>query len=107
VWLLRAVDYLHERFLGRPSLAELSSVAGVSPEHFNREFRRVYRMGPAEYVRYLRLSWAAERLRGHCQPVAEIACAAGFADQSHFTRHFRKLFGVTPAAFRSASTQGR
>jgi AraC family transcriptional regulator len=107
VWLLRAADYLHEQFLQRPSLAELSNVAGVSPEHFNREFRRVYRTGPAEYIRYLRLSWAAERLRGHCQSVAEIASAAGFADQSHFTRHFRKHFGVTPAAFRSASAQRR
>jgi AraC family transcriptional regulator len=104
-WLTRTIDCLHERFLERPSLGELSSVAGVSAEHFNREFRRIYRMGAAEYIRHLRLDWAAERLRRHRESVAEIASAAGFADQSHFTRRFRKHFGVTPAAFRAGKTQ--
>jgi AraC family transcriptional regulator len=102
-WLLRAVDYAHARFLERPSLCELSDVAGVSPEHFSRAFRRSYGMGPAQYLRHLRLEWAAERLRKPDEPIVDIASAAGFADQSHFTRRFKRQFGVTPAAFRSAS----
>lgn len=102
-WLLRAVDYAHARFLERPSMRELSDVAGVSPEHFSREFRRSYGMGPAQYLRHLRLDWAAERLRKPDDPLVEIASAAGFADQSHFTRRFKRQFGVTPAAFRLAS----
>ncbi len=101
-WLERVVEALHERFLERPSLPELSSLAGVCAEHLNREFRRVYGLGTAEYLRRLRLEWAAERLRGHHLSLAEIAVAAGFADQSHFTRRFRQQFGVTPAAFRAA-----
>lgn len=105
-WLLRAVDYARVRFLERLSLRELSDVAGVSPEHFSREFRRLYGMSAAQYLRRLRLEWAAECLRKPDDPLAEIASAAGFADQSHFTRRFKRQFGVTPAAFRAASRAG-
>ena len=101
-WLLRTVDYAHAQFLERPSLSELGNIAGVSPEHLNREFRRSYRMSAAQYLRGLRLEWAADRLRKSDDPLAEIACAAGFADQSHFTKQFKRQFGATPAAFRAA-----
>jgi AraC family transcriptional regulator len=99
-WLTRSIEYLHARFLDRPSLRELGIEAGVSPEHFTREFRRVFRMTVSEYVRRLRLEWASERLRLDSESIAAIATAAGFADQSHFTRQFRRQFGVTPAGFR-------
>jgi AraC family transcriptional regulator len=99
-WLTRSVEYLHARFLDRLSLRELGIEAGVSPEHFTREFRRVFRMTVTEYVRRLRLEWASEQLRLDSESIAAIATAAGFADQSHFTRQFRRQFGVTPAGFR-------
>ena len=99
-WLSRSVEYLHARFLDRPSLREIGMVAGVSPEHFTREFRRVFRITVTEYVRRLRLDWASERLRVDNDSIASIAIAAGFADQSHFTRQFRRQFGTTPAGFR-------
>jgi AraC family transcriptional regulator len=102
-WLLRTVDYMHSQFLERPSLRQLSSVAGVSPEHLNREFRRSCRTSAAQYLRRLRLEWAAERLTHSDESLADIACAAGFADQSHFTRQFKRQFGATPSAFRAAS----
>jgi AraC family transcriptional regulator len=105
-WLLRTVDYARAWFLERPSLRELGDVAGVSPEHFSREFRRLYGMSAAQYLRLLRLEWAAERLRKPEEPLAEIASAAGFADQSHFTRRFKRQFGVTPAAFRRHARNG-
>jgi AraC family transcriptional regulator len=105
-WLSRTVDCLRARFLERPSIRELCDVAGVSPGHFSREFRRLYGMNAAEYLRCLRLEWAAERLREPDDSLAEIAFAAGFADQSHFTRRFKRQFGVTPAAFRAAFRTG-
>jgi AraC family transcriptional regulator len=84
-------------------LGDLGKIAGVSPLHFSREFRRLYGMNSAQYIRRLRLEWAAQSLRKRDQSLAEIASAAGFSDQSHFTRWFKRQFGVTPAAFRAAS----
>ena len=101
-WLKRSVDYLHARFLDRPSLGELAREAGVSPEHFAREFRRIFRTTVSEYLRRLRLEWASERLRVDNDSIATIALAAGFADQSHFTRQFHRQYGITPAGFRRA-----
>jgi len=106
-WLFRAVDYARVRFLERLSLRELGDVAGVSPEHFNRSFRRLYHMSTAQYLRRLRLDWAAERLRNRDESLAGIAVAAGFADQSHFTRQFKRQFGVTPGTFRATSRNHR
>lgn len=102
-WLAHVVDYMHAHFLERPSLQELSDIAGVTPEHLGREFRQRYRTGPAQYIRQLRLESAAHRLKKSTDSLATIAHTSGFADQSHFTRHFRRLFGMTPAAFRAAS----
>lgn len=99
-WLTRSTEYLHAHFLDRLSLHELGKEAGVTPGHFTREFRRVFKMTVTEYVRRLRLEWASERLRINSDSIAAIAAAAGFADQSHFTRQFRRHFGVTPAGFR-------
>jgi AraC family transcriptional regulator len=102
-WLSRTVDYMHAHFLDQPGLEELAHVAGVTPEHLGREFRQRYRMGPAQYIRRLRLESAAQHLRNSTDSLVMIASSSGFADQSHFTRHFRRLFGTTPAAFRKAS----
>lgn len=52
------------------------------------------------YVRGLRLEWAARELVQSEAPLARVASGAGFADQSHFTRFFKRQFGITPNAYR-------
>ncbi len=102
-WLPRVLDYLHAHFLDCPTIARLSSLAGVHPAHFTRAFRRALKQSPATYVRRLRLDWAAEALDRTDQSLVEIAAASGFADQSHFTRAFRRHVGAPPAAYRRRS----
>ena len=53
-----------------------------------------------EYLRRLRIDRAAEQLATGSQPLAEIALAAGFADQSHFSNVFRRRVGMSPSAYR-------
>jgi AraC family transcriptional regulator len=102
-WLTRVEDYLRAHFRDCPSLDTLAKVADVHPAHLTRAFRSRYGMSPGQFVRALRVEWAASALRDTHQPIAAIAQAAGFADQSHFTRLFRRALGVTPARFRQQS----
>lgn len=99
-WLVRARDCLHDRFLDPPSVAELAQDAGVHPDYLARAFRAWFGDAIGRYVRRLRLDWAAARLAGTETSIVGIALAAGFADQSHFTRAFRRHLGVTPGDYR-------
>jgi AraC family transcriptional regulator len=99
-WLGAAEELLRAR-LGEPlGLSELADAVGVNAAHLARVFRARYGMSVGEYGRRLRLDWAAAEIARDERPIAEIAAAAGFADQSHFTRLFRRSLGTTPARFR-------
>jgi AraC family transcriptional regulator len=98
-WLSTVVELLHERTPQAPTLTELAAEAGVHPGHLARAFRRALGTTVCEYSRSLRLEWAAARLEGEGS-LAEIAVEAGFADQSHFTRAFRRGTGLTPGRYR-------
>src|SRR6185369_15668841 len=99
-WLVAARDALAHRWDDAPAIAELARGAGVHPVHFIRSFRRWYGTTPGAFVDVRRLDAGAALLAGSNLPVAEIALATGFADQSHFTRRFSRRFGVAPAAYR-------
>jgi AraC family transcriptional regulator len=99
-WVLRARERLHEGAVAGVSIGEVAAEAGVHPVHLARVFRACFGTSPGSYARRVRLDRAAERLAATGEPLAGIAQGAGFADQSHFTRAFRRHTGWTPAAFR-------
>jgi AraC family transcriptional regulator len=106
LWLRRVIDYLQAHVLDPPDLDTLAGIAGVTPSHLVRVFRRHEGVSLPTYTRRLRLDWAAERLASTNTPIAEIALAAGFADQSHFTRVFHRQLGSPPASFRRSTKLG-
>jgi AraC family transcriptional regulator len=99
-WLTRAREELHDRFLDPPRIADLATAAGVHPDHLARAFRGRFGVPIGTYLRRLRLDWAATRLEISEEGISAIALDAGFADQSHFTRTFRRHTGLTPQAYR-------
>jgi AraC family transcriptional regulator len=100
-WLRSAEELLRER-TGRPlALSVLAGAVGVQPARLARAFRARYGVSVGEYGRRLRLAQAAAELADGDRPLAEIAAEAGFADQSHFTRLFRRYTGTTPARYRA------
>jgi AraC family transcriptional regulator len=99
-WIRDARELLHDRVPGSTTLSELAEAVGVHPVHLARSFRREYGVTVGEYARGLRLDWATAELASRDRSLAEIALAAGFADQSHFTRAFRAYAGVTPGRYR-------
>jgi AraC-like DNA-binding protein len=102
----RAVERLEESFVAPPSLFELARDSGVSPGHFSRSFRRATGCTVPEYARRVRVRRAARLLRASSAPLADVAAACGFADQSHLTRQFHLESGFTPAAYRRAARSG-
>lgn len=106
-WLVRAEALLRERFQAPLSLEYIASEVHVSADHLSREFRKHLGCTVGEYVRDLRLDFAAGKLARTGEPLAQIAEAAGFADQSHFTRVFRRKLGVTPGAYRASKRAHR
>ncbi len=99
-WLGETRDRLHADLTARPSLADLAEAVGVHPVTLARAFRRSFGCTVGEYLRRLRIERAAEHLVTGSQPLAEIALAAGFADQSHFSNVFRRRTGMSPSAYR-------
>ena len=80
-------------------LAALAQLAGVGPTYLERVFGRDTGMSVGQYLLGRRVKLAASRLAAG-EPPAEAALAAGFYDQSHLTRHFRRRMGVPPGCYR-------
>ncbi|HEX4525850.1 MAG TPA: AraC family transcriptional regulator [Gaiellaceae bacterium] len=102
LWVDAAAEILRERFRDPPSALELAQEVGVHPSHLARGFRARFGENLGAYVRNVRLDWAADRLVRTDVALARIACEAGFADQSHFTRSFAGRFGLPPGRYRAA-----
>ena len=102
-WLTQARDLLHGRLNDSLNLVEIANTVGVHPTHLARTFKKHYRTTVGEYLRQLRLDWASRQLSETEDSIAEIAAAAGFYDQSHFSHLFKQHTGFTPAEFRSFS----
>jgi AraC family transcriptional regulator len=100
-WLERARESLHDRFRDRIRLADLARDAGVHPIYLASAFRRHYRASVGEYARRLRVEFAARELEQPGLTLADIAAAAGFADQAHLTRVFKEYTGLTPGEYRA------
>jgi AraC family transcriptional regulator len=100
VWLQRVKEYLHENFVEPPSLSELAAAVGVHPTHLARVFRQYEHCTVGDYIRRARIREARQRMVQSNEPLVDIALATGFADQTHFTRSFKRLTGMTPTEFR-------
>lgn len=99
-WLPRVLERLHDDPRATPSLAELAALAGVHPAHLARSFQRAQGVSVGQYQRGLRIGLARRGLDDPRRSIADVAAEAGFSDQSHFTRVFRRLTGQTPGAYR-------
>jgi AraC family transcriptional regulator len=100
-WLESTREQIRDQFLLAPGVEELAATAGVQSAQLARAFRAHYGGGIGEYARRLRLEWAAERLVRTDVGLACLAAEAGFADQSHFTRAFKRLYGLAPGRYRT------
>jgi AraC-like DNA-binding protein len=88
-------------------IPELAARAGLSPFQLDQRIRALFGLSPGQYLSRLRIGRACDRLRHTDAPLRELALECGYADQAAFTRQFHKSVGLTPGAYRVATSRGR
>lgn len=101
-WLERAREFLHAHYFETVTLEDVANSVGIHPVHLARVFRQTYHCTIGEYVRQLRIEFACREVSLSNTSLAEIAVAVGFYDQSHFSKTFKQIVGLTPSEYRAA-----
>jgi AraC family transcriptional regulator len=100
-WLRPVKDAIRSNFTKPIRLADLAAIARIHPVYLARAFRKHCGCSPAGYVRKLRIEAVRNALADTEMPLSKIALSTGFADQSHLTRHFQRVMGVSPGRYRA------
>ncbi|MEZ5217502.1 MAG: AraC family transcriptional regulator [Ilumatobacteraceae bacterium] len=104
--LALAVDVARRRFAEPLSVHDLAEAAAMSEAALARAAKRWLGLTPKQLIMRFRLEEAVRLLSTTTVPVADVAGECGYYDQSSFTRHFRRVVGVPPAAYRAAHRAG-
>lgn len=99
-WLRQAHELMRDRCNEAITVGEIAATIGVHPFHLSRTFRQFYRCTPGEYLRRCRIEQATTQLQRSDASLAQIAFESGFADQSQFTKSFKRATGLTPGEYR-------
>lgn len=100
-WQLRKSQMLIEEHLAEPiSVAQLAEACGLSPGHFSRQFAFCMKATPHQWIMRRRIEIARKKLSATGMSLADVALSTGFADQSHFTRAFTSVTGISPGRWR-------
>jgi AraC family transcriptional regulator len=100
-WLEQVKEILHARLSDSLTHSEIATLVGVHPVHVARQFRKHYGCTIGNYIRQLKIEFACQQISTSDSSLSEIALAAGFFDQSHFTRTFKRYSGMSPAEYQS------
>ena len=98
----RAVALMENNFAAKLSREEMARAAGLSVSHFSKLFTQCIGLSPHQYLVRCRLRHAKKLLLTPKESlsIVDVAGEAGFADQAHFSRHFRRAYGMSPLVFR-------
>lgn len=89
------------------TIEQLSAEIALSPFHFIRLFRRIYKQTPHQYLIQLRIAKAKELLRYSDLSIIEVCIAVGYESPASFSTLFRKVAGISPSAYRANSQPNR
>uniref|UniRef100_UPI0039C92D5C AraC family transcriptional regulator n=1 Tax=Horticoccus sp. 23ND18S-11 TaxID=3391832 RepID=UPI0039C92D5C len=100
-----AIRFISQNYADRITNDDLAKACGLSVRAFERQFHAAYNSSPHDYIRQLRVRMSCSALVFSRKSLAEVATEFGFADQSHFTKEFRKFMAETPRAYRARYQQ--
>ncbi|PQO28547.1 AraC family transcriptional regulator [Bremerella cremea] len=100
--VIDAIQHAEAHLTDPPSVKRLAEIAKMSSYQLDRRMRRVFGLTTGQWLLKLRIDLAQRLLRTSEEPIASIALEAGYADQSAFTRQFRRATGMSPRDYRNA-----
>ncbi len=100
--ILEAARYISEHFHQNITLDQLANKIGLSPSYFSKKFRHITGMGMKEYLIFVRLEHASMELRSTNHSITEVAINSGFNDSNYFKDAFKKMYGLSPRAYRNS-----
>jgi AraC family transcriptional regulator len=103
--LVRAVEYIQDQLGTDLTVSGIAQAVYMSPYHFTKLFKESTGQSPHQYVVEARVRKAKELLTTGKFTISEVAHHVGFADQSHLTRHFKRVFGLPPKRLLTAEGQ--
>ncbi|MEK4059926.1 MULTISPECIES: helix-turn-helix domain-containing protein [unclassified Paenibacillus] len=98
--LANAISYIEDHYREQVTLEEIAAKSDISVRHLNRIFRAYYLTTPIAYIQRLRLEQACTLLKQTNRSITEISYECGFNDSNYLTRQFKKMYGMSPKAFR-------
>jgi len=102
--LQKVLDYIEEHIKEEISLEELSALSFYSTHHFHRIFQSIVGIPVTDYIRKRKLSLAAREIIDTDKNIIDIALDYGFNSHETFSRSFKRIFDITPNAYRKLST---
>lgn len=97
--ILESMQYIRDHHTEKLTVEALAKGAAMSPSHFAHRFSAVARVSPMRYVREVRLDRARSLLLENGARAGDVAMSVGFESPAHFTREFKRRFGVTPSRY--------
>jgi AraC family transcriptional regulator len=97
--LERVIDYIKANLAQDLSILDLASLTSMSESHFSRSFKQSVGIAPYQYLMQQRVERAKQLLKQQAISISDIALDCGFANQTHLTKVFRQMTGVTPKAY--------
>jgi len=94
------IHFLEGHYAETVSMAAMAAMAGLSATHFNRQFLATFGRSPTQFIHSLRIEKGRQLLAQTDRDIGVIALELGYHDQSHFTRKFKVITGLTPRVYR-------
>lgn len=103
--MIPAIEYIHDHFTEKPSVADIAAAAHISESHLLHSFRSATGMSVLEYINYLRFLYAKTLFSTTPLTCGEVAAACGFASASYFSKEYTRRMGISPSTERKRVRQ--
>jgi AraC-like DNA-binding protein len=96
----RVVEYIEAHYIEEIPIQALADIACLSVSQFNRNFKKIFRITPSDYIKHTRINSASQDLVNTSKSITQISVENGFYDSSYFAKQFKKQFHLSPGEYR-------